>query len=79
MTNSDRLSQGGAAADGVGFLCETVGVAVVSASEETELLLEVVPLPQRQPVKLLDRHTEDAEELLLGQVPLEGQEHHCPV
>lgn len=49
-----------------------VGVAVPAASEEAHLLLQVVPLPERQGVELLDGHPEDTEELLLGQVSLEG-------
>lgn len=49
-----------------------VGDAV--QSEETDFLLQVVSLPDRQAVEVVDGHPEDAEELLLRQVHLPGRE-----
>lgn len=49
-----------------------VGDAV--QSEETDFLLQVVSLPDREAVEVLDGHPEDAEELLLREVPLPGRE-----
>lgn len=49
-----------------------VGDGVPAASEEEDLLLQVVPLPQREAVELLDGHPENTKELLLRQVSLQG-------
>lgn len=49
-----------------------VGDAV--QSEETDFLLQVVSLPDREEVEVLDGHPEDTEELLLREVSLPGRE-----
>lgn len=51
-----------------------MGDAVPPASEETEFLLKVVPLPQREAVELLDGHPENTEELLLREVSLQERD-----
>ena len=43
------------------------------SSEELGLFLHVVALPQRQPVKLLDRHSKHVKEQLRSQVALERE------
>lgn len=53
-----------------------VGDEVPAASEEADFLLQVVSLPNREAVKLLDRHPENTEELLLRQVPLQPGSVH---
>lgn len=54
-----------------------MGVVVVPAtSEETDLLLQVVPLPEREAVELLDGHPENAVELLLGEMSLQSGSVH---
>ncbi len=52
-----------------------VGDAVQAASEETDFPLQVVSLPNRKLVKLLDGHPKNTEELLLREVPLQGERH----
>lgn len=49
-----------------------LGREVAEASEQTELFLQLVLLPEGQAVKVLDGHPEDAEELLLGQMSLQA-------
>lgn len=44
-----------------------------AASEETDPFFQVVPLPEGEAIKLLDGHPENAEELLLREVPLQGE------
>lgn len=44
-----------------------------AASEETDLFFQVVPLPEGEAIELLDGHPENAEELLLREVPLQGE------
>ncbi len=51
-----------------------MGHAVPAASEETDFLLQVVPLPERKVVELLDGHPENTEKLLLREVSLQGRE-----
>lgn len=51
-----------------------VGGGVPAASEETDFLLQVVSLPDREAVEVLDGHPENAEELHLREVPLPGRE-----
>lgn len=49
-----------------------LGRVVPGRSEETDFLLQLVPLPEGQAVKVLDGHPEDAEELVLGQMSLQA-------
>lgn len=51
-----------------------LGHVVTEASEQTELLLQLVFLPERQTVKILDGHPKNAEELLLREVSLQAGE-----
>lgn len=44
-----------------------------AASEETDPFFQVVPLPEGEAIELLDGHPENAEELLLREVPLQGE------
>lgn len=49
---------------------------VPMVSEETDLLLQVVPLPQGELVELLNGHPENTEELLLREVFLQSGPVH---
>lgn len=44
-----------------------------AASEETDLFFQVIPLPEGEAIELLDGHPENTEELLLREVPLQGE------